>query len=116
MILDIINFYDAGDCIPPHIDHHDFARPFVTLSLLSEQVMLLGSEIRVVGGGEFDAPVKLPLPIGKRRVWIGSGVVGSRYGYTAGWGHDRFSLTAQQVAIHIRLSSCTQLWMCLIHR
>ena len=33
----IINFYSEGDCIPPHIDHHDFARPFVTLSLLSEQ-------------------------------------------------------------------------------
>ena len=34
----IINYYSEGDCIPPHIDHHDFTRPFVTLSLLSEQV------------------------------------------------------------------------------
>ena len=34
----ITNFYSSGDCIPPHIDHLDFTRPFVTLSLLSEQV------------------------------------------------------------------------------
>ena len=34
----IINYYSEGDCIPPHIDHLDFTRPFVTLSLLSEQV------------------------------------------------------------------------------
>ena len=33
----IVNLYQEGDCIPPHVDHHDFARPFVTLSLLSEQ-------------------------------------------------------------------------------
>ena len=33
----IVNLYERGDCIPPHIDHRDFARPFVTLSLLSEQ-------------------------------------------------------------------------------
>ena len=33
----IVNVYERGDCIPPHIDHRDFARPFVTLSLLSEQ-------------------------------------------------------------------------------
>ena len=35
----IVNFYSEGDCIPPHIDHHDFSRPFVTLSLLSEQAL-----------------------------------------------------------------------------
>ena len=33
----IVNLYERGDCIPPHIDHHDFTRPFATLSLLSEQ-------------------------------------------------------------------------------
>ena len=38
----IVNFYDVGDCIPPHIDHHDFARPFVTLSLLSEHPLQSG--------------------------------------------------------------------------
>ena len=33
----IINFYSEGDCIPPHIDHTDFTRPFVTLSLCVPQ-------------------------------------------------------------------------------
>ena len=51
----IVNFYDEGDCIPPHIDHHDFARPFVTLSLLSEQSILFGREIRALGDGRFEA-------------------------------------------------------------
>ena len=27
----IINIYEPEDCIPPHIDHHDFTRPFCTL-------------------------------------------------------------------------------------
>ena len=35
----IINVYSEGDCIPPHIDHHDFTRPFCTVSMLSTQVM-----------------------------------------------------------------------------
>ena len=47
-----------GDCIPPHIDHHDFVRPFVTLSLLSEQPILFGKEIKIVEDGIFDAPVR----------------------------------------------------------
>ncbi|KAH0463005.1 hypothetical protein IEQ34_007587 [Dendrobium chrysotoxum] len=32
----IINIYEPGDYIPPHIDSHDFVRPFSTLSCLSE--------------------------------------------------------------------------------
>ena len=37
-----INVYQPGQWIPPHIDNPAFARPFVTVSLLSEQVMTLG--------------------------------------------------------------------------
>ena len=69
----IVNFYEEGDCIPPHIDSHDFARPFVTLSLLSEQRMVLGKEIQVLGDGEFDAPIELPLPVGSVLVLDGNG-------------------------------------------
>ena len=36
----IVNLYSTDDCIPPHIDHHDFTRPFCTMSLLSEEVPL----------------------------------------------------------------------------
>ncbi|GAA0151675.1 hypothetical protein LIER_44101 [Lithospermum erythrorhizon] len=32
----IVNIYDEGDCIPPHIDNHEFVRPFCTVSFLSE--------------------------------------------------------------------------------
>ena len=36
----IVNVYSEGDCIPPHIDHHDFVRPFCTISMLSKQPMV----------------------------------------------------------------------------
>jgi len=37
-----INVYCKGQWIPPHIDNPTFARPFVTVSLLSSQIMTLG--------------------------------------------------------------------------
>ena len=73
----IINFYSEGDCIPPHIDHHDFDRPFVTLSLLSEQPILFGTEIGVAGDGEFTAPFRLMLPVGSVLVLDGNGATPS---------------------------------------
>ncbi|VVA21303.1 PREDICTED: RNA demethylase ALKBH5 [Prunus dulcis] len=60
----IVNIYDEGDCIPPHIDHHDFVRPFCTVSFLTECDILFGSNLKVVGPGEFSGPVSLPLPVG----------------------------------------------------
>lgn len=39
-----------GDCIPPHVDHHDFLRPFCTLSLLSEQCIMF-AQVRLPVGG-----------------------------------------------------------------
>ena len=60
----IVNLYDVEDCIPPHIDHHDFVRPFCTLSLLSEQPILFGAGMQILGPGKFDAPFSLPLPTG----------------------------------------------------
>lgn len=49
----IVNIYDVGDCIPPHIDHHDFSRPFCTLSLLSEESIMFGQKLVPEGPGEF---------------------------------------------------------------
>ena len=44
----IINQYDAGDCIPPHVDHPSYHRPISTLSLLGEEAMLVGTRFRTV--------------------------------------------------------------------
>ncbi len=41
----IVNIYEVDDCIPPHIDHHDFSRPFCTISLLSEECIMFGSRL-----------------------------------------------------------------------
>ena len=59
----IINVYEPGDCIPPHIDHHDFVRPFVTLSLLSEQPIMFGQNLIPLSPGNFggsDYHIRLP--------------------------------------------------------
>ncbi|KAG2705374.1 hypothetical protein I3760_05G050200 [Carya illinoinensis] len=69
----IVNIYEEGDCIPPHIDHHDFVRPFCTLSLLSECNIVLGSTLKIVGPGEFSGPVSIPLPVGSVFVLNGNG-------------------------------------------
>ncbi|KAI3667439.1 hypothetical protein L6452_42497 [Arctium lappa] len=64
----IVNIYDEGDCIPPHIDHHDFLRPFCTISFLTECNILFGSNLMIVGPREFAGPVSIPLHI--RSVFI----------------------------------------------
>jgi hypothetical protein len=70
----IINVYDVEDCIPPHIDHHDFDRPFCTISLLSEQHIMFGSKIISRGPGDFVCDYEMPLPTGMHCSWT------SRYG------------------------------------
>jgi len=60
----IINKYEAGDCIPPHVDHQSYYRPISTLSLLGEEPMLVGSRFRTVRACTW-APVcgkSIPLP------------------------------------------------------
>ncbi|KAL9237449.1 hypothetical protein vseg_011995 [Gypsophila vaccaria] len=69
----IVNIYDEGDCIPPHIDHHDFLRPFCTVSFLTECNILFGTNLKVAGPGEFSGPVTIPLPIGSVLVLNGNG-------------------------------------------
>ena len=60
----IINIYEKGDCIPPHIDHHDFIRPFCTVSFLNECNIMFGSDLRIAGPGKFRGPVEISLPVG----------------------------------------------------
>ncbi|OWM88943.1 hypothetical protein CDL15_Pgr020897 [Punica granatum] len=69
----IINIYEEGDCIPPHIDNHDFVRPFCTVSFLSECKILFGSRLEVLSPGEFSGPFALPLPVGSVLVLKGNG-------------------------------------------
>ncbi|VFQ76309.1 unnamed protein product [Cuscuta campestris] len=69
----IVNIYDEGDCIPPHIDHHDFVRPFCTVSFLSECNILFGSSLKIVSPGEFSGPVSIPLPVGSVLILQGNG-------------------------------------------
>lgn len=69
----IVNIYDVGDCIPSHIDHHDFVRPFCTLSLLSECDIVFGSNLKIVGPGTFKGSISIPLPVGSVLVLNGNG-------------------------------------------
>ncbi|KAL6524270.1 hypothetical protein OROGR_016704 [Orobanche gracilis] len=69
----IVNIYEAGDCIPPHIDHHDFLRPFCTVSFLTECNILFGSNLKIIGPGEFEGPVSIPLPMGSVLILNGNG-------------------------------------------
>ncbi|XP_052194430.1 RNA demethylase ALKBH9B-like [Diospyros lotus] len=68
----IVNIYDEGDCIPPHIDNHDFLRPFCTVSFLSECNILFGVNLNIVGPGEFAGPISIPLPLGSVLVLNGN--------------------------------------------
>ncbi|MED6224107.1 RNA demethylase alkbh9b [Stylosanthes scabra] len=69
----IVNIYDEGDCIPPHIDHHDFLRPFYTVSFLNQCNILFGTSLQVLSPGEFSGPVSIPLPVGSVFVINGNG-------------------------------------------
>ncbi|PKU62769.1 ALKBH5 [Dendrobium catenatum] len=60
----IINIYEPGDCIPPHIDSLDFVRPFSIVSFLSECNIMFGHKLEIVGPGEFIGSVSIPLPVG----------------------------------------------------
>ncbi|KAF9618724.1 hypothetical protein IFM89_002419 [Coptis chinensis] len=69
----IVNIYNEGDCIPPHIDHHDFVRPFCTVSFLTESDILFGTSLKPVGEGDFSGAAKIPLPVGSVLILKGNG-------------------------------------------
>ncbi|PHT55037.1 hypothetical protein CQW23_03523 [Capsicum baccatum] len=68
----IVNIYEEGDCIPPHIDSHDFVRPFCTVSFLSECNIVFGSNLKTVGPGDFAGAIAIPLPMGSVLVLNGN--------------------------------------------
>ncbi|KAI0497989.1 hypothetical protein KFK09_021230 [Dendrobium nobile] len=68
----IVNIYDMDDCIPPHIDHHDFVRPFCTVSFLSECNIVFGTELKRNGPGDFSGSASIPLPLGSVLVLNGN--------------------------------------------
>lgn len=68
----IVNVYDEGDCIPPHIDNHDFLRPFCTVSFLSECNIVFGLNLKIEGPGEFSGAMAIPLPVGSVLVFNGN--------------------------------------------
>ncbi|XP_020586604.1 RNA demethylase ALKBH5-like [Phalaenopsis equestris] len=88
----IINIYEEGDCIPPHIDHHDFVRPFCTVSLISESSILFGTDIEIIGPGEFRGSVKISLPRGSVLILNGNGADIAKH-CIPGVRHRRVSIT-----------------------
>ena len=58
----IVNIYNNDDCIPPHVDHMSYPRPFCTMSLLSEAPIVLGIKLTPIDEGQFAGPVKVSLP------------------------------------------------------
>ncbi|KAL1209204.1 RNA demethylase ALKBH9B [Cardamine amara subsp. amara] len=76
----VVNIYDEGDCIPPHIDSRDFLRPFCTVSFLSECNILFGSNLKVGETGEYSGgSYSLPLPVGSVLVLNGNGADVARH-------------------------------------
>ncbi|GAB2282825.1 hypothetical protein Dimus_017361 [Dionaea muscipula] len=69
----IVNIYEEGDCIPPHIDNHDFLRPFCTISFLSECNIVFGTDLKAVGPGDFSGGISISLPVGSVLVLNGNG-------------------------------------------
>ncbi|GAA0139573.1 hypothetical protein LIER_35106 [Lithospermum erythrorhizon] len=69
----IVNIYDEGDCIPPHIDNHEFVRPFCTVSFLSECNIVFGTILKIVDAGVFTGAFAIPLPVGSVLVLKGNG-------------------------------------------
>ena len=58
----IVNVYDVGDTIPPHVDDLVYPRPFCTLSLLSDSAIFFGNNIIPLGDCHYQAPVSIHLP------------------------------------------------------
>ncbi|KAL7514957.1 hypothetical protein ACHAXN_012231 [Cyclotella atomus] len=73
----IINQYDKGDCIPPHVDHASYYRPISTLSLLGEEPMLVGSKFRTVRSCTWIPTVGKTIPLPRRSLLVLGGNSGN---------------------------------------
>ncbi|KAJ8608920.1 hypothetical protein CTAYLR_005284 [Chrysophaeum taylorii] len=68
----IVNVYEAGSGISPHVDDVVYPRPFCTVSFLSDSPIFFGTRITPLGGNRFGAPVAVDLP--RRSVLVLDGV------------------------------------------
>eukprot|EP00578_Thalassiosira_sp_NH16_P005345 CAMPEP_0181140124 /NCGR_PEP_ID=MMETSP1071-20121207/35143_1 /TAXON_ID=35127 /ORGANISM="Thalassiosira sp., Strain NH16" /LENGTH=358 /DNA_ID=CAMNT_0023227067 /DNA_START=98 /DNA_END=1174 /DNA_ORIENTATION=- len=73
----IINQYDKGDCIPPHVDHSSYYRPISTLSLLGEEPMLVGSRFRTVRSCTWAPTCGKAIPLPRRSLLVLGGNSGN---------------------------------------
>lgn len=73
----IINQYDRGDCIPPHVDHQSYYRPISTLSLLGEEPMLVGSRFRTVRSCTWAPVCGQSIPLARRSLLVLGGNSGN---------------------------------------
>jgi hypothetical protein len=73
----IINQYNTGDCIPPHVDHSSYYRPISTLSLLGEEPMLVGSRFRTVKSCTWVPTCGKSVPLPRRSLLVLGGNSGN---------------------------------------
>lgn len=73
----IINQYDKGDCIPPHVDHSSYYRPISTLSLLGEEPMLVGSKFKTIRSCTWLPTVGETIPLPRRSLLVLGGNSGN---------------------------------------
>ncbi|XP_020598317.1 uncharacterized protein LOC110037918 [Phalaenopsis equestris] len=92
----IINIYEEDDCIPPHINHHDFVRPFYTVSFISKSNILFRKAIYVIGPGKFRGAVEIPIPVGSVLVLKGDGADIAKH-CIPGVRHRRVSVTFRKM-------------------
>mmetsp|Transcript_18396 Transcript_18396/g.27546 ORF Transcript_18396/g.27546 Transcript_18396/m.27546 type:complete len:552 (-) Transcript_18396:7-1662(-) len=58
-----VNVYAPGQWLPPHVDNEKFARPFVTVSLVSRQIAVFGDNILKDQIGNWVGDVKVHMPV-----------------------------------------------------
>ena len=56
-----VSVYNAGDCSPPILEHHDFERPVWIVALQSQQRLTFGQKFRTPLAGDFRGDFELAL-------------------------------------------------------
>lgn len=73
----IINQYGKGDCIPPHVDHESYSRPIVTLSLLGQEDMLVGTKFDTIKSCTWKPIIGTSIPLPRRSLLLLGGNSGN---------------------------------------
>jgi alkylated DNA repair protein alkB family protein 5 len=105
----IVNHYNIGDCIPPHIDHKDYPRPFCTLSLMSTASILFDKHIRVPKPDVFVGGKKVPLPERSVLVLEGNGANVAQHCVPPVLS-ERISITFRRMPEWVKKSLVQQKW------